>query len=342
MIILRRVSIVALAAVLLVAPAAAPSAHAAATRCAGTLTDPGTLTGPVPGNVIVPEGQACLLSGADIQGNLFVRAGALLGDDNEDPFGAPNVVRGNLRAEGGEFVGLENTRVFGNADLKASNIDLIGVNLVPGGFRQFRVDGNLIIEEATRVVVAFASVGRNLRAINLRAPTFGVLIRGVNQVGEPGQVGEFGRIGGNVVVKDSVASQIEVNQNILDGRVDVRGNVTTEGGVAVSYNDALGNISIVDNEPRDVSVSFGGLDVQGNQTGGNLDVIDNVVQTLPGSGSSITSNEVDGNMAVIRTRGTGAKTVTRNTVAGTLRCFENDPPFVGAPNIAAKLQGQCS
>jgi hypothetical protein len=329
MINLRRVSIVVLAAVLLVTPRAAPSAHAGDTRCAGTLT------GPVPGNVSVPEGQTCLLLGAEIEGNLFVGAGAELRDDATGS--APNIVRGNLRAEGGDLGGLENTRVFGDAaNLTATRIDLKAVVVIPpegGALRQFRVDGNLMIEEATDVVVDGASVGRNLRVIKSRGPGF-VTIRGVNRVGE------FGRMGGNVVVKDSVTRQIFVDQNSLQGNVDVRGNVTTSFGVVVTLNDALGNISIVDNESRvnPLDPVKDGLRVEDNQTGGNLNLIDNVME----AGSFITSNEVDGNMAVIRTLGTGAKTVTLNTVAGTLRCVENDPPFVGAPNIAGGRQGQCS
>ena len=294
-------------------------AHADDTPCAGTLT------GPVPGNVIVPEGQTCLLSGAQIEGNLFVRAGARLQDTIAS---APNTVRGNLQADGGDFVDLDNTRVFGEAATLKGTRAFLGGTTTLQGFRQFRVDGNLMIDGATAVFVNFASVGRNLHVIKSGGTSSSVLaIRGVNQVGG------FGRIGGDLVVKDSVASQIDVGSNNLQGNLDVHGNVTTGDGLLVRVNEALGDVSIVDNEAR----GFTGMFVQRNQAGGNLDLIDNFVERP----SFIQSNEVDRNMAVIKTRGTSTKTVTANTVGDTLRCFDNDPPFVGAPNIAAKREGQC-
>jgi hypothetical protein len=42
-------------------------------------------------------------------------------------------------------------------------------------------------------------------------------------------------------------------------------------------------------------------------------------------------------------RGQGCvKTVSGNRVGGVLKCENNEEPFVGAPNFAAKAEGQCS
>ncbi len=57
---------------------------------------------------------------------------------------------------------------------------------------------------------------------------------------------------------------------------------------------------------------------------------------------TVLDNTVTQNMQIFKTRGAGQKTVMGNTVGENLQCFENDPPFVGSPNVARQAQGQCT
>jgi hypothetical protein len=54
------------------------------------------------------------------------------------------------------------------------------------------------------------------------------------------------------------------------------------------------------------------------------------------------NNRVQGNLEVFKNMGSGNKQVLGNTVQQSLQCFENDPPFFAAGNIAGNAQGQCA
>lgn len=287
----------------------APAVAASDTPCVGVLTG-------VHDNVIVPEGQSCVLAGAVIRGNLFVRPQARLRDSVQ----TPNNVVGNLFALEAQFVSLQNTHVVGDADLKRTPTSLLG-----GEGQRFRVDGDLLVEEASSVFISRASVGGDLDVIKASpSSAFGLfaVVRGVP-------------VGQNLNVRDSNATQIEVSQNEVGGSIQVQNNVTTGEGLVVQLNDVVGNVDIRDN----VSSGRFGWVIRFNEVDRNFNLENNVVNTT--QIFPVELNEVGENMAVIKNRGTGAKTITTNTVADTLRCFDNDPPFVGGPNIAAKKEGQC-
>jgi hypothetical protein len=100
----------------------------------------------------------------------------------------------------------------------------------------------------------------------------------------------------------------------------------------------------------EVRKSGGGSVVVGSQTGfpcsgndvenGNIRVEDNFVS--PPFALSVGRNTVGGNVQVFRNRGPGGKFVVENVVRQNLQCRRNDQPFVGAPNVAAQAEGQCS
>jgi hypothetical protein len=56
----------------------------------------------------------------------------------------------------------------------------------------------------------------------------------------------------------------------------------------------------------------------------------------------VVGNEIAGNLQAFGNRGPGDKTVQGNVVGESVQCFENDEPFVGAPNTASKSEGQCA
>jgi hypothetical protein len=56
---------------------------------------------------------------------------------------------------------------------------------------------------------------------------------------------------------------------------------------------------------------------------------------------AVDRNTVGGNVQVFKNRGNGMKTVMGNVVRENLQCKENDPPFVGGPNLAGKAEEQC-
>jgi hypothetical protein len=73
---------------------------------------------------------------------------------------------------------------------------------------------------------------------------------------------------------------------------------------------------------------------------GSLNMKDNLIQapyTL-----RVQTAQIGGNAHITHNTGTGLKTVNLNRVAKSLVCVDNDPPFVGAPNVARQAQGQCS
>jgi hypothetical protein len=86
----------AMAAVALCGPGVA---QAATTTCTGVLS------GYVPGNVVVPNGATCILTGADVAGNVTVQpGGALRADPGTYPDAlTPNFIRGNLSVTAGRL-----------------------------------------------------------------------------------------------------------------------------------------------------------------------------------------------------------------------------------------------
>jgi hypothetical protein len=52
-------------------------------------------------------------------------------------------------------------------------------------------------------------------------------------------------------------------------------------------------------------------------------------------------NNVAGRIEVNRNTGPGEKQVWSNTAGEVVSCFDNDPPFLGGPNVAPRHEGQC-
>jgi hypothetical protein len=72
---------------------------------------------------------------------------------------------------------------------------------------------------------------------------------------------------------------------------------------------------------------------------GNIIVQENVIPAP--EVMAVSRNIVGGNVQVFKNRGDGPKTVMGNVVRENLQCKENDPPFVGGPNLAGKAEEQC-
>jgi hypothetical protein len=291
-----------------------PGVAANDTPCTGTLTG-------VHDNVVVPEGQTCILAGAVIGGNLFVRPQARLSDLTA----APNNVVGNLFAERAQRVSLRRTHVVGDADLKRTDTILQGD--ASGGLGvdpQFRVGGDLLIEEAPGAFIHFIRVGGDLDVIKVNSlSSFSVLGVSVSQ---------------NLNVRDSSAFQVPVRQSQVGGSLQVQNNTARGGGLVVRLNDVAGNVEVRDNVSTGGSGSFG-WEIDFNDIGGNFNLENNLVSAA--NNNPVQLNQVGENMSVIKNRGTSTKSVVTNTVGDTLRCFENDLPFVGGPNVAPRKEGQC-
>ncbi len=103
-----------------------------------------------------------------------------------------------------------------------------------------------------------------------------------------------------------------------------------------------GNIQL---EKNTGNVFAGGSNCEGFGDGntlpkGNIKVEENTITPIY-TLLEITGNSVGGDVLVFKNQGPGTKLVENNTVAQNLQCFENEPPFVGGPNMAGKAEGQC-
>jgi len=157
------------------------------------------------------------------------------------------------------------------------------------------------------------------------------------------------QVGGNLHVHGGDAG----TTSGFDIGVTIGGNATIELNAGRTFVDAAtvgGQLNVWRNTGCAVEVEF-------NTVGGHIRVEDNIIGVVPiaecpnppvglptvGTGMSIFTNMVPtGNLLVLRNSGGGVKNVVSNTVGKTLRCSDNDDPFVGGPNSASRLQGdQC-
>jgi hypothetical protein len=177
------------------------------------------------------------------------------------------------------------------------------------------------------------------------------------------------QVRGNVKVLENAtlqanASRIEGNVQgdksrgvLLQFQTQVEGDFQVKGGSQSSagttgfdiFTRVGGDAQVEENQGRTfidtatvggnihVLKSTGFIEVEFNTVGGNVKIEDNV----PRFGMTILRNQVAGNMQVFKNRGPAPKQVVFNTVREDLQCFENDPPFLGGPNVAQKREGQC-
>jgi len=159
--------------------------------------------------------------------------------------------------------------------------------------------------------------------------------------------------GAHVIHNVRVESGASLLATIGLGSTTIGGNATIELNAGRTFVDAAtvgGQLNVWRNTGCAVEVEF-------NTVGGHIRVEDNIIGVVPiaecpnppvglptvGTGMSIFTNMVPtGNLLVLRNSGGGVKNVVSNTVGKTLRCSDNDDPFVGGPNSASRLQGdQC-
>jgi hypothetical protein len=158
-------------------------------------------------------------------------------------------------------------------------------------------------------------------------------------------------VSGNILAKDG--SRLYVYETTTAGNIDgvesailhVRAG-RVDGSIQVQDGVSPGKVG--------VKVSGGTLLTQGNitvqkmQTGsilitdarlpkGNILLQENTVS----SRLSLLRNTVAQNLQVFVNGGAGAKAVTNNHVGQTLSCKENQLPFIGRPNTAGDVEGQC-
>jgi hypothetical protein len=144
----------------------------------------------------------------------------------------------------------------------------------------------------------------------------------------PRWVGSLGdSIGGNFDVVGATGPGFGFEQ--LSVNVFVCGTSLSKGNIAVEKS-------------RGGTVAVGSLleVCPGNDVAeGNIKVQENLIPAP--EVLAVDRNTVDGNVQVFKNRGNGMKTVTGNVVRENLQCKENDPPFAGGPNLAAKAEDQC-
>ena len=159
---------------------------------------------------------------------------------------------------------------------------------------------------------------------------------------------DFSNIGGNVEGDKADVVQIFVT--------DVRGQISIkEGGPAVGPDPNFQVCGFgMDFTTCEVAivfgnVFFGGIQVEkmvgsvliaGVRVRENVKVEANVVAAH--EILFLQNNRVQGNVEVFKNTGDGNKQVLGNSVQQSLQCFENDPPFFAAGNIAGNAQGQCA
>lgn len=134
---------------------------------------------------------------------------------------------------------------------------------------------------------------------------------------------------GDVQVKGTAPDSF----NAVDINVRVGGDVQFEESQGIVFVDAAqiaGDVDVIKHAGR--------VEVEFNAVGGEVKIEDNVIDAR---GMSVLGNDVMGNMGVFKNSGPGAKQVVSNMVRENLQCFENAEPFVGGPNAAGKVEGQC-
>jgi hypothetical protein len=138
----------------------------------------------------------------------------------------------------------------------------------------------------------------------------------------------------NNIINGSIqADKVELFVFLFQDRVG--GNVDIADGPGFFYGGSSltvpqGNIHIIKNS----NLVF----ANANIVGGNIKIEDNINVDV---GMFVFANNVRQNLQVFKNTGTGPKFVQSNTAGESVQCKENQPPFVGSPNFAPKLEDQC-
>jgi hypothetical protein len=225
---------------------------------------------------------------------------------------------------------------------------------------------NVVVPPGATCVLIGATVLGNVKALedsSLRV--FNSNVRG-NVLGEKADIVEvFGSsVRENIIIKEGGPARppmppasfpVCIGQPVpcearISGTTVEEGSIQIEkmqGSVVVESNGVLspirGNVQVKEN----VAAAGDLVRVTSNRVAQNLQVEDNVVARVRNPpffffhGLFVAGNTVGQNLQVFKNTGPGAKDVSLNTVSESLQCFDNDPPFVGFPNVAREAQGQC-
>jgi hypothetical protein len=133
-------------------------------------------------------------------------------------------------------------------------------------------------------------------------------------------------------IQGDKAARVDVFRTSVGGNIQIKEGVSSIFFHEVVFNTLSdGNIEIEKN-------NVAGIQVFGNTLHkGTIKVEENVTQLF----LDIRFNEVPQNLQVFKNRSRGNQFVQDNTVGENLQCFENAQPFVGGPNTAKKIEGQC-
>jgi hypothetical protein len=211
-----------------------------------------TMSGTIPGNLVVPTGTTCTLNGARVAGNVLVEKSATLN------VGTGSKIRGNIEAEQCNFVFL-----FGNPISVGGNVRIDSCGGGQDGYQAdngpppgIRIDGNFFCENnAVGCLITGGEVGGNARFINNE----------VSQIFGP-------TIGGNLVVNDNSAplpgaEAAVVVSGTIGGNVEVNGNSAPQGSVIVGGNKIGGNLRCRGNTPGVTDDGVGPNAVGGKRQG---------------------------------------------------------------------------
>jgi hypothetical protein len=235
----------------------APAALGGDTKCTATLT------GVIPGNVIVPPGATCILNNADVLGNVYVRpTGALWTQQNVK-------VRGNIQADQPQWIGLgypfgtpRNT-VGGNVQIKKTIF--VPPPATVGAFNficNTDVSGDVQIEESSKDAPWDIGYSHSCTAGTPTGPAaFGNIFRGDLQVYKNEQ---RVRIAQNEIAED--LQFFENKTTMMDH--EILGSPGTGGDRAQTVPQTIG-------ENLQVFKNIGGVHVQDNVVGEDTQCQDN-------------------------------------------------------------------
>lgn len=204
-----------------VALAATMLLGAAAPAAADDVECNGVLTGPVPGNVIVPQDSACTLFNAQVAGNVFAFEGSILAADAVE-------VAGNITVTGATSASFAQSFLAGN--LKSFDSGHTSVDL------SSTVGGDLEVIEGGGFGLSLSDVVGNLKVERTS---------GAIEVGES-------RVRGEAQFFDNGASGVLVSFDVIDNIVDGNLQVFRTRGPAVKVvaNNRVGqNVQCFENDP---------------------------------------------------------------------------------------------
>jgi hypothetical protein len=188
------------------------------------------------------------------------------------------------------------------------------VYVPPGAFctlENSRVEGNLTVFEGAFLTVEGSTITGNLKL--MKESSANVINTSVE-----------GNLDGNQI------RRIESGLSVVHGNVVIKNSSGADTQIELSVLEVMnGDIRIFNNNGTEIELDFSFVH------NGSVDIRKNTVTTL-----LVQESTVAGDMDVIDNQTTAA-TVILNTVAQTLRCFDNTGVFVGGPNVAGNAEGQC-